>query len=196
MAKLILEMQTSLDGFMAGPAGQTDWMVWNWGPDWTWGKGLQDFHTALTLSASHIIISRQMAEEGFIAHWQQTAAGKNNQAAFASHISKIPKTVISTTLTKSRPVPGGWDGVELADDMVTAVEKLKRQEGNILVYGGASLVSSMLKHRLVDELFLLVNPVAIGRGLGVFTYLEQPLSLQLRKAESFPCGVTVLHYVL
>jgi dihydrofolate reductase len=67
----------------------------------------------------------------------------------------------------------------------------------VFVYGGASLVSSMLRHRLIDELFLLANPVAIGPGgSGVFTYLEQPLSLQLKKAESFPPGVTVLHYVL
>jgi dihydrofolate reductase len=66
----------------------------------------------------------------------------------------------------------------------------------VFVYGGASLVSSMLRHRLIDELFLLANPVAIGQGSGVFTYLEQPLSLQLKKAESFTPGVTVLHYVL
>lgn len=79
---------------MAGPDGQTDWMIWNWAPQWTWDKALQDFHTNLTLSASHILISRQMPEEGFIKQWQQTAESDDEQAAFARHIAETLKTVI------------------------------------------------------------------------------------------------------
>jgi len=186
----------SLDGFIAGPDGETDWMVWNWGPDWTWDKALQDYHTALTLSASHIIISRQMAGEGFIGHWQEMAGIKNEQEIFARHISETPKTVISTTLTKKRTIPGGWEQVGIENDPIMAVGKLKSLEGNILIYGGATLASSFLKNALIDELVLIVNPVAIGRGLKTFTNLEQPLSFQLREAKSFLCGVTVLHYIL
>lgn len=95
-------MQVSLDGFMAGPQAQTDWMVWNWGPDWTWDKDLQDVHTNLTLRASHLVISRQIAEEGFIAHWRQAASRNNEQTVFAKHLSETSKTVITTTLTKAQ----------------------------------------------------------------------------------------------
>lgn len=193
MAKLILEMQVSIDGFMAGPKGQTDWMTWNWGPLWSWDKELQRFHTQLTLSASHIVISRQMAEEGFIEHWQQAASHNDEQAIFAKHISTTPKTVASTTLTKKKDIPGGWANVDLTSDPVATITKLKQeQEGNILVYGGAMLVSGLLEYGLIDELYLLVNPVAIGSGMSVFRDRQY---FRLKGALPFASGITVLHYL-
>lgn len=191
MGKLILEMQMSVDGYVAGPDGQTDWMVWNWGANWTWDVQLQNFHTQLTLSAEWVIISRQMAEEGFIAHWRQAAERQDEQAIFAGHLSRVPKTVISTTLTKDREIPGGWENVTLADDLAV-IDRLKQElNDNILVYGGAALVSGLLKRNLIDELYLLVNPVAIGDGLSIFSGLRH---FQLKEAKGFPSGVTLLHY--
>jgi len=193
MAKLILEMQVSLDGFMAGPEGQTDWMTWNWGPEWCWDKELQHFHMQLTLSAFHIIISRQMAEEGFIGHWQQVASRNDEQAIFAKHISSTSKTVVSGILTKKLDIAGGWDNVDLVSDPVVAITKLKQeQEGNILVYGGAMLVSSLLEYGLIDEVYLLVNTVAIGSGLSVFRHRQY---FRLKEASPFAAGIAVLHYL-
>jgi len=77
--KLKLQVQISIDGFIAATDGSTDWMIWNWGPDWNWDKQLQDYSTNLTLSAEHILISRQMAEEGFNAYWQNAATNKNHR---------------------------------------------------------------------------------------------------------------------
>lgn len=192
MAKLILEVQTSLDGYMAGPEGQVNWMIWNWGPEWTWDKELQNFHTDLTLSGCHILISRQMAEEGFIAHWQQTSVLNEEQKVFARHISESPKTIISRTLTKEKQIPGGWEGVAISGDLALSVSRLKHDtHGNILVYGGAMLVSSLLELDLIDELYLLVNPVAIGRGMHVF---PDSRAFILRDAKSYRCSLVVLHY--
>jgi dihydrofolate reductase len=197
MGKLILEMQVSLDGFMAGAQGQTDWMIWNWGPDWTWDRNLRDFHTKLTLSAGHFLISRQMAEEGFVRHWQQAAAQKNEQTTFARHVCETPKTVISTTLTKERDIPGGWDNTDIAKDLISTVKNLKKlTTGNILVYGGATLVSSLLVHQLIDELYLLVNPVAIGHGMSIFGDLKKPMGFRLKAATIYLSGITVLHYAV
>jgi dihydrofolate reductase len=196
MGKLILEMQVSIDGFMAGPDGQTDWMLWNWAPQWTWDKALQDFHTKLTLSASHLLISRQMAEEGFIKHWQQTAERCDEQAAFARHINETRKTVISTTLTKKDNIPGGWDMADIAGNLVSVVENLKTPAGNTLVYGGATLASSLLENSLIDELFLIVNPVAIGKGKSVFNNFREPVRFQLKEATAFSSGIIVQHYSL
>lgn len=194
MAKLILEMQTSIDGYIATQKGETDWMIWNWGPDWTWDKKLQDFHTGLTLSATHLLISRQMAEEGFLLHWKHIAEQGNALSQFAGHLAGTPKTVISSSLQKSRAVPGGWENADISNDLVASVTQLKEKEsGNILVYGGATLVSSLLKHRLIDELYLLVNPVVIGSGMTAF---KDRQSFKLSSAQSFTCGVTVLHYLL
>ena len=197
MGKLILETQVSLDGFMAGPEGQTDWMIWNWGPEWTWDIALQEFHTQLTLSAAHLLISRQMAEEGFIAHWRQTAEQKNSQAIFARHIAEAPKIVISTTLSKDDLIPGGWETAGIADDLIATVEKLKKQTtGNIVVYGGATLVGSLLSHQLIDELYLLVNPVVIGQGMSVFSELKELVNFKLKEVSAYSSGITVLNYTI
>ena len=90
MSKLILETQISIDGYIANENGGTDWMIWNWGANWNWDKDLQSYHTNLNNSVSNILISGQMAQEGFNAHWQQVAQDKTDaRFKFASHISLI-----------------------------------------------------------------------------------------------------------
>ena len=197
MGKLILEIQTSLDGFMASNDGSTDWMLWNWGPEWTWDEELQKYHNALTLSADCILISRQMAEEGFIAHWQSVAMKTDSsQYTFARHITNTPKVVFSTTLNKAIPIPGGWDHTDIVGgDYIHAITKLKQNNPHdILVYGGATFVSSLIKANLVDEFHLLINPVAIGSGLTLFKTIDKIQQLTLIKAKAFTCGVVLLHY--
>ena len=197
MGKLILEIQTSLDGFMATKDGNTNWMLWNWGPEWIWDIELQEYHNALTLSTDCIIISRHMAEEGFIAHWQSVAMNSNSpQYTFARHITDTPKVVFSKTLDKSKPIPGGWDNTDIvAGDFVNAINKLKQHyPNNILVYGGATFVSSLIKADLIDEFHILVNPVVIGSGLAIFNTLDHIQNMTLIKSKSFSCGIVLLHY--
>jgi hypothetical protein len=62
MNKLILEMQVSLDSYLADE-DCADWMIRNWWPKWTWDEGLQQYHTQLTQSANHILLSSQVAQE-------------------------------------------------------------------------------------------------------------------------------------
>src|SRR5688572_30273169 len=196
MGKLILEIQTSLDGFIASPHGDTNWMLWNWGPEWTWDKELQQYHNALTLSVNCILISRQMAEEGFIAHWQNAAMNADSpQYTFARHIADTRKVVFSKRLDKATPIPGGWDNTDIVDgDFVNAINKLKQHDHDILVYGGASFVSSLIKANLIDEFHLLVNPVVIGSGLAIFKTIDNTQHMTLVKSKSFSCGIVLLHY--
>jgi len=197
MGKLILEIQTSLDGFIATKDGNTNWMLWNWGPEWIWDIELQEYHNALTLSTDCILISRHMAEEGFIAHWQSVAMNSNSpQYTFARHITDTPKVVFSKTLDKSKPIPGGWDNTDIvAGDFVNAINKLKQHyPNNILVYGGATFVSSLIKADLIDEFHILVNPVVIGSGLAIFNTLDHIQNMTLIKSKSFSCGIVLLQY--
>jgi dihydrofolate reductase len=198
MRKLKLELQVSLDGFMADQDGGTNWMVWNWGPDWTWDVALQQYHTRLTTSADCFFISRQMAEEGFVAHWAKAAENKTDpRYEFAKHITDSKKNVFSTTLSTSTSIPGGWDNIEIVGkDYVAYIHDLKRKNGkDILIYGGATLVSSLIQAGLVDEFYFIVNPVAIGRGLSIFNGLQKPLTLKLMSVQAFECGVAVQHYI-
>ena len=199
MGKLLLEIQTSLDGFIASTDGNTNWMLWNWGAEWNWDNELQQDHNALTLSVDCILISKQMAEEGFIAHWQGVAMNSNSpQYTFAKHITDTPKVVFSKTLDNATPIPGEWDNTDLVkDDFVNAIHKLKQHYHNdILVYGGATFVSSLIKANLIDEFHLLVNPVVIGSGLAIFKTIDNKQNMTLIKSKSYSCGIVLLHYKL
>jgi dihydrofolate reductase len=199
MRKLILEVQVSVDGFIAGIKGNTDWMVWNWGTGWQWDKELQKYHTDLTKSADCIVLSRQMAEEGFIAHWANAAENPNDpRFEFAKHITNTHKIVFSKTLDKSVVIPGGWNNTDIGKgDIAGAINRLKKKDGkDIIVYGGATLVSSLIKAGLIDEFQLIVNPVAIGRGMAIFKELGTNQEFNLVKATPFSCGIVVLHYQL
>jgi len=66
----------------------------------------------------------------------------------------------------------------------------------MLVYGGATLVSSLIQARLIDEFHILINPVALGSGLSIFSSLDHKQNMILLQSKSFSCGVVLLHYKL
>ena len=80
-------------------------------------------------------------------------------------------------------------------DLVEEVTALKQQPGgDIMVYGGSNFVTNLIKHGLIDEFYLFVNPTAIGHGMPIFQGLEQKQDLKLVEAKAFECGITVLSY--
>jgi len=194
MRKLKMVTQTSVDGFLADSSGKTDWMVWNWGPTWNWDKELQEWFTDLTMSIGCILLSRKMAEEGFISHWQKvTERPDDPQIEFARKIVGTPKVVFSRKLQETDPMVAAWENATLAQgDATKEIRGLKAQNGNdIIVYGGASFVSHLIQNQLVDELILMVNPVALGSGMKIF---HEKTELKCAGVRSFKCGVNVLTY--
>lgn len=199
MRKIKLEVQLSIDGFMADHEGKTDWMVWNWGPQWTWDNELQQHHTNLTKSADCIFLSRQAVEDGFIPHWRAIAKDPSNpQYEFATYLNNAHKVIFSKTLTTDEEIPGGWDNVEVSKwDIRQHIHHLKQQEGkDILVFGGASFISSLIQGGYIDEFHLLINPVVLGKGLPIFNRLPSPKAMQLTNTKTYSCGVTLMQYEL
>lgn len=193
MRKLILQVQITVDGYIAGNDGSTDWMIWNWGKEWTWDKELQKYFIDLKSTIDCVLLSRKMAQEGFINHWAQVAAETDNpQYAIAKKITDARKVVFTKTLEKSE-----WDNTELAKgDLVSEVNKLKNQEGkDIIAYGGATFLSSLIKAKLVDEFQLFMNPVVLGDGMAIFKEIDSRQDFTLVNAKSFACGIAVLKYV-
>jgi len=185
MRKLKLQVQTTIDGYMAGPQGEMDWLAFDWDDQ------LKDYVTALTEPVDTIVLGRRLAE-GFIPHWAAVAADANNPELTAGQkFTNTPKVVFTRTLEQSP-----WSNTELAkDDLVTEITQLKAQTGgDIMAYGGATFVSALIKHGLIDEYHLFVNPTAIGRGLPIFGEAESKLALKLVKATPSSCGIVVLHY--
>ena len=75
------------------------------------------------------------------------------------------------------------------------IGKLKREhERPLLAQGGAGFARSLIATGLVDKFFLLVHPVALGKGLPIFTELEKPLALELESSTVFPAVATGLVY--
>src|SRR6478735_460697 len=187
MRKLKLQVQISIDGYIADTAGKTDWMVWNWSEDWTWDKELQYDFTELKTSIDTVLLSRKMAKEGFIDHWASVAKKSDDpQAGFARSITAAKKVVFTKTLEKSE-----WENTLLAKgNLVDEVNALKQQEGkDLIVYGGATFLSSLIEADLIDEYYLFVNPVALGEGIGMFTKKHK---LKAEFSHTYACGITVM----
>jgi dihydrofolate reductase len=180
---LKLQMQMTVDGCVAGPDGQLDWMTWKW------DDKLKEYVTGLTDSIGTIILGRKMTD-GFVKHWESVAANPDHpEAASGRKFVDTPKVVFTKTLETSP-----WRNTILAKgDLASEVGKLKAEAsgGDIMVYGGATFVSSLIEHRLIDELHLFTNPVAIGSGLRVFT---RGTRLSLTASTAYPCGIVVSTY--
>ncbi|HEX7190484.1 MAG TPA: dihydrofolate reductase family protein [Thermoanaerobaculia bacterium] len=156
MRKLKLQMQITVDGFVAGPQGQLDWM--------TWGEedNLIAFINKLIDTSDTILMGRKMTP-GFVNYWEGVKPD-DPQYEFAQKMVNTPK-VVFTTLSSMDGKNVRVENGPLAD----AVNQLKSQSGkDLLVYGGATFVASLIEHRLIDELNLFVNPIAINDGMRIF----------------------------
>ncbi len=185
MRKLKLQVQMSVGGYVAGPNGELDFMTWKS------DNRLLEYINSLTDSSDTILLGRKMTD-GFIDYWTKVLNDpKNPEYSFAKKMIDTPKVVFSKTLRTST-----WTNTTLASgDLTDEIAKLKNRPGkDIIVYGGASFVSSLIKEGLIDEYHLFIHPAAIGNGMTIFSALGKKQSLSLQSATSYDCGVTVLVY--
>ena len=183
MRKLKLQMQVTLDGYVAGPNGEMDWVTFNWDDQ------LNQYVTELTETVDCMLLGRKLAE-GFIPHWAALPEGEDT--ASVQKMNDTTKVVFTDTLENSK-----WANTVLAKgSLVDEISRLKRQSGqDMITYGGASFASALVKHGLIDEYHLFINPVAIGRGLTIFKAIENPQNLALKYSRAFPCGIVALYYI-
>lgn len=187
MRKLKLQVQTTIDGFIAGPNGEMDWLNFSWSED------IIHYVKEITEPVDTILLGRKLAE-GFIPHWE-TVAKNPNDPEFEGGIkfSTTPKVVFSKTLNQSN-----WENTVIANgDFVEEVSNIKNQEGkDIIVYGGGTFVTSLINAGLIDEFNLFINPTAIGNGMTIFKGLSSNQNMTLKVAKQFDCGIALLCYEL
>jgi dihydrofolate reductase len=183
MRKLKLQAQVSIDGFIAGPNSEMDWMEWNWSAD------IKDYIQQLTSTVDTILLGRKLAE-GFIPYWT-AAYNKSVPEEGAKEMVETPKVVFTKTLQQSL-----WENTVLAQgELSEEVQMLKSKKGaDMIVYGGSGFVSSLIEADLIDEYNLLVNPAAIGKGMPIFQRLSGIRQLKLKLARGFDCGIALLCY--
>lgn len=193
MGKLILQSQISIDGLIAESGGATDWLVWDWGQTWNWDDELKREFTDTIATVGCILLSRRMAEGGFFEHWEKAAEDPSDpRFAYASTLNGIRKAVFTKSLRES-----AWPNTELArGELSSEIRRLKSQvPGNLIAYGGAAFVSSLITADLVDEYQLFVNPAILGDGMPIFRGLGRSRNMALVSAKPYGCGIAVLKYV-
>lgn len=183
--KLKLHVHMSLDGFIAGPNDENDWI------DFSWDEKLKEFENRMHESVDTILLGRNMTNE-FISYWSNVINNPEDpEYSFAKKMIETPKIVFTKSLNRSE-----WINTEIATgNLKEEITKLKNLDGgDIIVYGGASFDSSLIKENLIDEYILLVNPVAIGNGKPIFKDLKEIRKLTLIESMVFNSGTVSLHY--
>ena len=184
LRKLKLQVEMSIDGCIAGPNDEMDWLVLD-------DDKLNEYVNELTDTVDTIILGRKMTDV-FISYWSDVMSKPDEPwNAFAKKMIEIPKVVFTKTLSKSE-----WINTDVATgDLKDEITKLKSQNGkDIIVYGGASFDSSLIKEKLIDEFYLFINPFLMGTGKTIFKGLKEIQKLTLIESIAFESGVVLLHY--
>jgi dihydrofolate reductase len=124
--------------------------------------------------------------ERFARAWPQIKTGD-----YAERMNSLPKYVVSTTLEE----PLGWNASLIKGDVVEEISRLKRQPGqDIMMYGSAGLMATLMEHDLIDEYRIWVHPLVLGRGKRLFRDGIDKTALSLVGAMPLGSGVVILTY--
>jgi dihydrofolate reductase len=185
MRNLIFFMHTSLDGFVAGPNGEMDWI----GLD----DAMFDFVAAMTDLADTALYGRvtfQMMES----YWPTAADQPNATKHDIEHstwYNKVSKVVLSKTMSGD----GLTNTKIISENLHEKIIELKQQKGkNIIIFGSPAASQSLLNLGLIDEFWLFVNPIILGKGIPLFNDVTKMIKLKLEESKTFTCGVIALHY--
>jgi dihydrofolate reductase len=175
--QLIVFADVTLDGFMAGPNNDLDFMAQD-------PKLADEFTTELRAVADTIIFGRKSFDPAG-AHW--TAA----DGELADWMNSTPKVILSTDPGFD---VGAWANSSVATDL-DQIRRLKASTGGAVVaFGGVQTLRTLISAGLVDQYWLKINPVAVGRGGSMFSDLTEQRRLTLQSARPYPSGTLATVY--
>src|ERR1700712_5430557 len=185
MRNLIFFMHTSLDGFVAGPNGEMNWIKVD--------NEIFDFVGSMTDNADAALYGR-VTYEMMQSYWPTAGDEPNASKHDKEHsvwYNKVSKIVLSKTISEKE-----LDNTTVISDQLTDnINKIKNQDGkNILIFGSPTASHSLMSHGLIDEYWLFVNPVLLGQGIPLFKDVTERTKLKLIETKTFSCGVIALHY--
>jgi dihydrofolate reductase len=187
MRKVILFMHVSLDGFVCGPNGEQDWMTMD-------DSEMDTFLiTDLLVTVDTLLVGRVLYE-GFANFWPSVAKDPSSPKElieFANWMESTPKVVFSKTLSSV-----DWMNSRLVNgDIKEEIARLKQQPGgDMVIFGGAGIVSAFTKLNLIDEYRIKLEPVVLGNGRPLFAIINNRINLKLLKSRTFNSGVVGLYY--
>lgn len=177
MRKIILSMAVTVDGFMEGPHGETDWAVMD-----------DEMQFDTFLEQTDTILFGRKCYDKYLK--KGPPATTNMEKGLWDAVFSKELVVFSYTLQEVIPP------VRLVrEDPVAAIQTLKKQPGNnIWVFGGASLASFLLNEGLLDEIQLGVIPVVLGAGKPLFTAIHQQIPLKTTHCKLYQSGIQTVYY--
>jgi dihydrofolate reductase len=195
MRKLIVLSFISLDGVMQAPGGPEEDPTGGFKHEgWVAGY-FDDFlgkEMDKQISKPFDLLLGRKTYEIFAAHWPYVnTSGDPFAARIKTKFNNAKKYVASKTLTKL-----DWSNSELVKgDVLKEIKRIKEQDGpEIQVYGSGNLIQTLLKHDLVDELWLKIFPVTLGKGKRLFVEGTIPAGFRLILSETSPSGVIIASY--
>lgn len=185
MRKLIFFMHTSLDGFVAGLNGEMDWINVD--------EEIFDFVGTMTDKADSALYGR-VTYEMMQSYWP-TAGDEPNASKHDKEHSAWYKSVSKIVLSRTINEKGLDNTVVISDQLAEKINKIKQQNGkDILIFGSPSASHSLMSQGLIDEFWLFVNPILLGKGVPLFKDVTETTKLNLVESKTFSCGVIALHY--
>ncbi len=188
MRKIVLLEHLSLDGYLAGPNGEMDWIRID---DELW-----DYIGPLTDEADAAVFGR-VTYEMMAGYWPTAAdqpTATQHDVDHSAWLKKAARIVFSQTLTEAPW--GSWGGSQVIARVDPGqIEALKQQPGkNLLLIGSVSLAREFIAQGLIDEYYLNVNPALLGGGKPLFPDAGTRQTLELVGSRTFRSGVVGLHY--
>ena len=185
MRKVVVFMHMSLDGFVARPNGEIDWII----------VGNDMFDEALRqTNRSDTAIYGRVTYQLMDSYWPTAADQPNATKHDIEHSSwykNVDKVIISRSM-KDVKLP---KTKVLSENIKDEIQKLKNQEGkDIVIFGSPSIFQLFMAEDLIDDCWLFVNPIVLGKGIPLFRNIDKYIKLKLEVCKVFVSGVVCLHY--
>jgi dihydrofolate reductase len=179
-------MHISLDGFVAGPNGEMDWIKADQEIFDYVGKRISEGDTSL-----YGRVTYQMMESYWPTAGDKPTATKHD-IEHSKWYSKVHKVVLSKTMENT----GLANTTIISDNLSVKINEIKQQEGeDILLFGSPTATHSLIQQNLIDGYWLFLNPILLGQGIPLFVDIKAKLKL-LPTTRQFNCGVTELNYTV
>jgi dihydrofolate reductase len=186
MRKIVVLTFVSLDGIMQAPGGE--------GEDPSGGFHLEGWTVPYFDEALGEEMGRQMGQPFDL------LLGRKTYDIFASYWPQQgdddPFKQARKYVVTNRPVSTDWqETIPVKGDVVSEIEQLKQQDGPMLqVHGSSGLIQTLLASDLVDELWLKIFPVTLGKGKRLFGQGTIPAAFRLSGSTVSPLGVIIANY--
>ena len=187
MGRIISFMHISLDGFVAGPKGQMNWIKVDQEIFDHVGERIGETDSALYGRVTYEMMQNYWPNAG-----NEPGASKHD-IEHSRWYNKAHKIVLSKTMSGE-----GLSNTEIiSDNLSDRINEIK-QRGNkdILLFGSPTATHSLIQRNLIDGYWLFVNPIILGEGIPLFADIKEKIKLKLLATRQFTSGVTELNYIV